>query len=100
MEETGAPIAEIVRYIRNQFVESKVSAAKGLVMDCVIVAQNRSCITYLDKGSYCMLYYSLSLVRNMMLVRNGIKPGSQYDAGAYVASVASSLVHNMTLERQ
>ncbi len=27
-----------------------------------------------------------------------IKPGSQYDAGAYVASVASSLVHNMTLE--
>ncbi len=27
-----------------------------------------------------------------------IKPGSQYDTGAYVASVASSLVHNMTLE--
>ncbi len=24
--------------------------------------------------------------------------GSQYNAGAYVASVASSLVHNMTLE--
>ncbi len=29
---------------------------------------------------------------------HSIKPGSQYDAGAYVASVASSLVHNMTLE--
>ncbi len=27
-----------------------------------------------------------------------VNPGSQYDAGAYVASVASSLVHNMTLE--
>ncbi len=27
-----------------------------------------------------------------------LNPGSQYDAGAYVASVASSLVHNMTLE--
>ncbi len=26
------------------------------------------------------------------------KPGSEYDAGAYVASVASSLAHNMTLE--
>ncbi len=35
----------------------------------------------------------------MMLERQySIKPGSQYDAGAYVASVASSLVHNMTLE--
>ncbi len=28
-----------------------------------------------------------------------VKPGSQYyDAGAYVVSVSSSLVHNMTLE--
>ncbi len=27
-----------------------------------------------------------------------VKPGLQYDAGAYVVSVASSLVHNMTLE--
>ncbi len=29
---------------------------------------------------------------------NSIKPGSQYDAGTYVASVVSSLVYNMTLE--
>ncbi len=35
-----------------------------------------------------MLAYGLS----------SIKPGSQYDAGAYIASVASSLVHNMMLE--
>ncbi len=27
-----------------------------------------------------------------------VKPGSQYDTGADIASVASSLVHNMTLE--
>ncbi len=27
-----------------------------------------------------------------------VQLGAQYDAGAYVASVASSLVHNMTLE--
>ncbi len=31
-------------------------------------------------------------------VISSIKPGSQYDAGAYVVSVASSLVHNMMLE--
>lgn len=53
VQETGAPVAEIVSYIRHQFVLSgKVSAAKGLVMDCVIVAQNRSCLVSLDKGSY------------------------------------------------
>ncbi len=34
----------------------------------------------------------------MMLELTSVKPGSQYNAGAYVASVASSLVHNMMLE--
>ncbi len=33
-----------------------------------------------------------------LLSISSIKPASQYDAGVYVASVASSLVHNMTLE--
>ncbi len=27
-----------------------------------------------------------------------VKPGSQYDTGTYIVSVASSLVHNMMLE--
>ena len=53
IEETGGPVAEIIGYIRRQFVDGKVSTAKALVMDCVIVAQNRSCIMSLDKGSYC-----------------------------------------------
>ncbi len=31
-------------------------------------------------------------------VSSYLKPGSQYDAGAYVVSVASNLVDNMTLK--
>ncbi len=34
----------------------------------------------------------------LLLVSYLVNPGSQYNTGAYVVSVASSLVHNMMLE--
>ena len=45
-------IDEILEYIKEQFVNGKVSTAKKLVYDCVIVTQNRHCITILDKAAY------------------------------------------------
>ena len=41
-----------MEYIRQQFVERRFTAAKALVMDCVIVAQNRNCILLLEKANY------------------------------------------------
>ena len=52
MEETHTYIDEIVSYIKVQFVDGKVSTAKALIMDCVVVTQNRHCIVLLDKGNY------------------------------------------------
>ena len=52
MEEVREYIDEIVFYIRDQFVDGRISTAKNLVMDCVIVTQNRHCIALLDKVSY------------------------------------------------
>ena len=42
----------MVGYIREQFVERRFTAAKALIMDCVIVAQNRNCILLLEKANY------------------------------------------------
>ena len=53
MEETGSHIDGIVSYLRHNFVEGKASTAKALILDCVVVAQNRNCIILLDKGSFC-----------------------------------------------
>ncbi len=40
-----------------------------------------------------------AITPDILISVSTVKPGSQYDAGAYVtASVASSLVHNITLE--
>lgn len=33
-------------------MDGRISTAKALVMDCVIVAQNRHCIAQLDKAVY------------------------------------------------
>ena len=52
VEEAREYIDEIVFYIRDQFVDGRISTAKNLVMDCVIVTQNRHCIAQLDKASY------------------------------------------------
>jgi hypothetical protein len=48
-------IDEILQYIRDQFVMGKVSSAKNLIYDCVVVTQNRHCITILDRAAYCEL---------------------------------------------
>ncbi|XP_078596684.1 uncharacterized protein LOC144873299 [Branchiostoma floridae x Branchiostoma japonicum] len=39
-------------YIHDQFVEGKVSTAKGLVLDTVVVAQNRQSLQYLESQSF------------------------------------------------
>ena len=52
MEEAREYVDEIVFYIRDQFVDGRMATAKALVMDCVVVAQNRSCIAHLDKVAY------------------------------------------------
>ena len=60
-------IDEILEYIKEQFVNGKVSTAKKLVYDCVIVTQNRHCITILDKAAYgkfagrCLVNFLLEL---------------------------------------
>ena len=46
-------IDEILEYLRDQFVCGKVSSAKNLIYDCVVVTQNRHCITILDRATYC-----------------------------------------------
>ena len=33
-------------------MDGRISTARSLVMDCVIVTQNRNCIAQLDKASY------------------------------------------------
>ena len=48
-------IDEILEYLRDQFVCGKVSSAKNLIYDCVVVTQNRHCITILDRAAYCEL---------------------------------------------
>ena len=45
-------IDDILQYIRDQFVTGKVSSAKNLIHDCVVVTQNRHCITILDRAAY------------------------------------------------
>ena len=45
-------IDEILSHIRDKFVDGRTSMARNLVMDCVIVTQNRNCIALLDKASY------------------------------------------------
>ena len=39
-------------YIKEQFVEGRFTSAKALIMDCVVVAQNRNCILLLEKANY------------------------------------------------
>ena len=51
-EDIHEYIDEIIFYIRDQFVDGKASTAKNLIMDSVIVTQNRHCIAMLDKASY------------------------------------------------
>ena len=51
-EDIHEYIDEIIFYIRDQFVDGKASTAKNLIMDSVIVTQNRHCIAMLDKVSY------------------------------------------------
>ena len=57
-------VNEILQYIRDQFVEGKVSTAKNLVCDCVTVTQNRHCITMMDRATYCE-YVFMCLVINL-----------------------------------
>ena len=42
-----------MKYIRDQFVEGRFTTAKALIMDCVVVAQNRNCILLLERANYC-----------------------------------------------
>ena len=49
-------IDEILQYIRDQFVSGKVSSAKNMIYDCVVVTQNRHCITILDRAAYGELW--------------------------------------------
>lgn len=51
-EEAREYVDEIIFYIRDQFVDGRTSTAKALVMDCVVVTQNRHCIAQLDKAVY------------------------------------------------
>ena len=52
VDEAREYIDEIMFYVRDQFVDGRISTAKALVMDCVIVTQNRHCIAQLDKAAY------------------------------------------------
>lgn len=45
-------IDEITSYIKEQFIGGKFSAAKNLLLDCVVVTQNRHCLGVLDRPSY------------------------------------------------
>ncbi|CAH1265407.1 Hypp3177 [Branchiostoma lanceolatum] len=47
-----AYIDQAFMYIHDQFVEGKVSTAKGLVLDTVVVAQNRQSLQYLESQSF------------------------------------------------
>ena len=40
-------------YVREHFVEGRFTTAKALLLDCVVVAQNRNCIILLEKANYC-----------------------------------------------
>ena len=53
VDEIREYIDEIIFYIRDQFVDGRISTAKNLVMDCVIVTQNKHYIAALEKASYC-----------------------------------------------
>lgn len=44
-------VDEIFIYIFTEFVTGKVSMAKNLIMDCVVVAQNQHTLAQLDKQS-------------------------------------------------
>ena len=43
---------DIIGYIRTVFVEGRIATAKGLVMDCAVVAQHKNCIVLLDRANY------------------------------------------------
>ncbi len=55
-------------------------------------------ILYDIMASVFLFLFVTGLNLTTIFCLNPVSPGSQYDTGAYVASVASSLVHNMTLE--
>jgi len=50
-EEMDLAVDEVFIYIFTEFVTGKVSMAKNLVMDCVVVAQNQHTLSQLDKQS-------------------------------------------------
>lgn len=46
-------ISEIIMILRSHFVGGSASSARTLIMDCVVLVQNRHHVSGLDKGSYC-----------------------------------------------
>ena len=51
-EESREYIDEIMVYVRDRFVDGRIATAKSLIVDCVVVAQNRNAIVQLDKAPY------------------------------------------------
>ncbi|CAI8017390.1 POC1 centriolar protein homolog A [Geodia barretti] len=64
-KEAREYIDEMVGYIREQFVERRFTAAKALIMDCVIVAQNRNCILLLEKANYAQSPFVMKETREV-----------------------------------
>ena len=52
-DEIDVCVAEIMHYIRCQFVDGKASKARALVVNCVVATQHRHNVSMLDKAPYC-----------------------------------------------
>lgn len=51
-DEIDVCVAEIMHYIRCQFVDGKASKARALVVNCVVATQHRHNVSMLDKAPY------------------------------------------------
>ena len=52
-------VADIITVLRTHFIDGSASSARALVMDCVVLAQNRHHVSNIDKGSYSKAYKSM-----------------------------------------
>ena len=67
MEEVKTHTDDVIKYIKREFVNGSQSSAKSLVVDCVIVAQNKYLIGSLDKATYSEWLWHLSCNSIIML---------------------------------